>query len=613
MIMCGIAGIITPNSKMHNLSLQRMIKSLQHRGPDETGYYHFQNCSIAHARLNIIDLISGQQPMLNGDQNTAITFNGEIYGFKEIKKEKLNNYPFKTTSDTEVILALYSIYKKQFLNHLPGIFSFAIWVEKEQELICARDRFGEKPFYYAIGKNNEFIFASEIKAIIESALIEPILNTKAIAYYLKNLYINPFENIYSNIYTLPPAHILSLKKGEIKIHKYWNLPETNNEISFEEASHTFTGLLKQAVDRQLIADVPVSAFLSGGLDSSTIVALAAEINPQINVFTFGFGDSINETPLARKTAQKYGLKITELQALDYHIPELIQQMQTIFDEPFADSSNIPSYLIAKEATKLSKVVLTGDGGDELLGGYSWYPVLFDLGRKTSEMSMLNAFYYIFQIKFTNFFKHQTNRYKQEIYNIFDVRNKSVSEFHFHQRYWFSDAEIAELMNSDAKYIRYSTFTHTNTVNDAMLMDLTDYMPGDILVKIDRTSMANSLELRAPFLDVDLAEFCISLPSDFKISGNVTKKILRETFQNKWISELITVKKQGFGAPVDKWLATSDFQILMNKYLFPDTAKIYEFVNYKAAKKYFYLNNYKTWILFNLALWAENHNYKTDGK
>jgi asparagine synthase (glutamine-hydrolysing) len=611
--MCGIIGIVAQDSKRFEGELQKMIKSLFHRGPDESGFYHFKNCSLGHARLSIIDLISGQQPMLSKNKKLAITFNGEIYGYRDLKELKLKDYSFVTTSDTEVILALYLKYQKQFITHLPGIFSFAIWNESEQELICARDRFGEKPFYFAIGKGNEFIFSSEIKGILESGLIEPILNTKSIAHYLKNLYIHPYENIYSNIFTLPPAHILSLKNGTIEIQKYWSLPEINNNISFEEAYSSFSLLLKQAVARQLIADVPVSAFLSGGLDSSSIVALASEINPKINLFTFGFGDSINETPIAKKTALKYNLEIKELQANDYKLSEILLQMQSVFDEPFADSSNIPNYLISKEASKYSKVVLTGDGGDEILGGYSWYLPLYELSKKTKEADILSAIYYIAKIKASHFFKKQTNRYKQKITKIEDVRSKSVSEFHLNQRYIFNEYEISELTSNHLDYKRYNDFTFTNTVNDAMQMDLTDYMPGDILVKIDRTSMANSLELRAPFLDIQLAEFCISLPSDFKIIGNTTKKILRETFKNKWINELKTIKKQGFGAPVDKWLVTKEFQNLIQTYLMNPTLKIYDFINYKAAKKYFFQNNYKTWTLLNLSLWAEYHNYKINDK
>lgn len=604
--MCGISGIVAKNSKIYEVSLLKMIESLHHRGPDNKGFHHFINCSLGHARLSIVDLETGKQPMLNPNKDIAVVFNGEIYGFQEIKAKILVDYQFITTSDTELILALFNKFQKQFINYLPGAFSFAIWDDNEQELICARDRFGEKPFYYAFGKNNEFIFASEIKAIIASGLMEPELNNDAIAYYLKNLYIHPFENIYSNIYTLPPAHILFWKNGNLSINKYWRIPEINQNITMEEASSTFAKLLEQSVARQLIADVPVSAFLSGGLDSSTIVALAAKINPDINVFTFGFDDTINETSLAKKTAERYNLQIKELHADNYNLAELLQNMQLIFDEPFADSSNIPTYLISKEVSKYAKVVLTGDGGDELLGGYEWYLYLYELAKKNNNSNLMQAFYYLLQTKLSFLFKYRTNRYEQNINSIKDVRNNSVREFHFHQKYIFSEAEIHDLLNKKTNYKKYIDIPLSNTVNDAMFLDISDYMPGDILVKIDRSSMANSLELRAPFLDINVAEFCLSLPSNLKIDGKTTKKILRESFQEKWINELKTAKKQGFGAPVNRWLKTKDFQVMLKDNLYSESAKLYKFINYDAAKRYFHQANYKTWTLLNLSLWAESH-------
>lgn len=606
--MCGISGIVAKNSKKYELSLKKMIDSLHHRGPDNTGFHHFINCSLGHARLSIVDLKTGMQPMLTPNKDLAIVFNGEIYGFKEIKANLLADYQFITSSDTEIILALFNKFQKQFINYLPGAFSFAIWDDNEQELTCGRDRFGEKPFYYAFGKNNEFIFASEIKAIIESGLIEPELNKESIAFYLKNLYIHPYENIYSNIYTLPPAHILFWKNGNIIIKRYWYLPKVNDNISLEDASSTFAKLIEQSVARQLIADVPVSAFLSGGLDSSTIVALAAKIKPDISVFTFGFGDAINESLLAKKTAKKYNLQIKELHADDYNLALLLQEMQSVFDEPFADSSNIPTFLISKEAAKYTKVVLTGDGGDELLGGYEWYLHLYELAQKNNNANLIQAFYFLIETKLSYFFKYRTNRYKQNINSLKDVKIKSISEFHFYQKYIFSEAEIYDLLNKKSNYKKHIDFELSNTVNDAMFIDIMDYMPGDILVKIDRSSMANSLELRAPFLDQELAEFCLSLPSNLKIDGKVTKKILRESFQSKWINEIKTIKKQGFGAPVNNWLKTKDFQVMLRDYLYPESAKIYSFINYQAAKKYFHQDNYKTWTLLNLSLWAESHFY-----
>lgn len=610
--MCGIAGIVAEPPGLYEPFIQRMIGSLHHRGPDSQGFYNFPKCSLGHVRLSIIDLQTGQQPMLNNATDKGLVFNGEIYGYQHIRNNELSAYPFKTNSDTEVILALYEKYDKQFLEHLPGAFSFAIWDNAKQELICARDRFGEKPFYYAFGNNNEFIFASEIKAILASGLVDPVLDKNSLGFYLKNLYVSPSGSIYKNIFVLPPAHMLTYKNGKISRQKYWQIPETRKDLNFEEACYKFKNLLTQSVEKQLIADVPVSAFLSGGLDSSTIVAIASRFHPNINVFTFGFGKNINETGLAKKTAQKYHLKLVELEAENFHPPSLLQKMQDVFDEPFADSSNIPSFLIAREASRHSKVVLTGDGGDELLGGYAWYPPLLKIAESTSEADIFKAFFEILKLNAARLFNKRTNRYKQNIRNLADVRLKSVSEYHYHQRYLFSEAEIKQMLPIHKEHQREDHFKPENTLNDAMKMDLTDYMPGDILVKIDRSSMANSLELRAPFLDIELAEFCISLPAEFKITSRATKKILRQTFQDSWIDELKTVNKQGFGAPVDEWLKSNDFQDLIKKCLLNPSSKIYQLLDFSSVKKFLHANNYKTWALLNLALWAESHKYSIDG-
>jgi asparagine synthase (glutamine-hydrolysing) len=448
---------------------------------------------------------------------------------------------------------------------------------------------------------------------VSSGLVEPVLDTNALAYYFKNLYIDPNNTIYKNIFTLPPAHKLSYKNQSLKIEKYWNLPQPNNNIAFDEAVTKFSELFKKSVSRQLIADVPVAAFLSGGLDSTSIVAMAREVNPQINVFSFKFGDTINEVPIAKKTAKKYNLQLTELDASNYDLVSILENMQSVYDEPFADSSNIPTFLLSKEAAKHSKVVLTGDGGDELMGGYSWYFPLEKLSKRLNNNDLLFSLFYFTKIRLSQVFKNKTNLYRQNLYNIKDLRKKGISEFHFHQQHVFNDAEILRLLKKDFQYNKPSGFNLTNTANDAIYMDLVDYMPGDILVKIDRASMANSLELRAPFLDIELAEFCISLPSDFKIDSRISKKILRKSFEHLWLEEVKTTKKQGFGAPVDDWLKTKPFQQILKDYLHSPSGKIYQFVNYNAAQKYLNINNYKTWTLLNLAIWFEKHNFTLDGK
>ena len=313
--MCGIAGIVGPKSDRYQPALKAMTHALRHRGPDGSGHYAFPNCALGHTRLSIVDLEGGDQPLLTYDRSLGISFNGEIYGYQQLTQHLKNRgYVFQTKSDTEVILALYRQYGECLVEHLPGMFAFAIWDEKQQKLFCARDRFGEKPLFYAQTTAGDLIFASEIKAILASGLIEPVLSNEALCYYIKYGYIHPTLSIYSNIHPLPPAHCFIFQDGKIgPVRRYWDLPATQVDIGLAEATEQFSELLQQAVERQLVADVEVSAFLSGGLDSSTLVCLAHAINPKIKTFTFGFQGLVNEFPYARAMAEMYHTDHYELE------------------------------------------------------------------------------------------------------------------------------------------------------------------------------------------------------------------------------------------------------------------------------------------------------------
>lgn len=599
--MCGIAGILSEQSSPFTSHLQNMVQSLYHRGPDASGVHSFEKCSLGHARLSIIDLSGGKQPMLDTSSQVAITFNGEIYGYQDIKK-KLTNYSFRTTSDTEVILALYETYGNTLLKHLPGAFAFGLWDNRSHSLLLARDRFGEKPLYYAFGKHNTFVFASEIKAILASGLIEPALNNQSVRHYLKHLYVHPHSCIYQNIHTLPPAHQLIHKDGKIAISKYWEIPTTNHSVSLPNATEEFQYLLEDSVKKQLVADVPVAAFLSGGLDSSTIVSIASRYNAQISTISFGFGDTINELPLAKKSAQQYNTNHIELQARDFKISDLLLEMQSVYDEPLADSSNIPTYIISKLARHYAKVVLTGDGADELLGGYSfWYQPLVYV-EKLQHKPYLRHSLALFNSLLSSLSKRAANKVMRKLST--GLTFNSVMGAHAMQNIYLTDHEIDLLGIRNNSFPKKYDFPVSQTVNDAMNMDLLDYMPGDILVKTDRASMANSLELRAPFLDVKLAEFCISLPSRLKVNETTTKIILRKAFENQWIDELKTVPKQGFGAPVSHWLKEKDFLDLKQEYLWNKNKKIFGIMDYNSMLPYTKTDNYITWLLLVLSIWLE---------
>lgn len=562
--MCGIAAIVAPGAERFLTNLQAMTGVLSHRGPDGHGHALFPGCALGHTRLSIIDLAGGAQPMYGPDRLTAVTFNGEIYGYDELKRG-LSDYPFVTRSDTEVILALYHRLGPRALKRLPGMFAFALWDEAEQTLFCARDRFGEKPLYYAFGNKGELLVASEIKALLASGMIEPELDLEALGHYLVYLYIHPHRSVYKNIFTLPPAHYLVWKDGELSVRPYWKLPEVDKSMSEEQAVETFRELLERAVARQLVADVPVGILLSGGLDSSTIVALAAKRSSKVLSFAFGFGDNINELPYAQAVAEMHGTDHHVLTDEGTRISDLIWRMAEVYDEPFGDSSCIPTYLLSGLCREHVKVVLSGDGGDELLVGYDfWYSQLLNLGP-------------------------------------------AALEHHTRQKQYFTAKELASLGYPARPKIPGPAFSPTGSADDSWRDDLTNYMPGDILVKTDRASMAHGLELRAPFLDADLAAFCASLPASFKIIPGQSKRILRLGFSHLWPEVVRSRGKQGFGAPVGSWLTRPDVEMLRQSCLLDSSLRIWRLFDRGACQNLARDHTYKTWIFLTLSVWLERNN------
>jgi asparagine synthase (glutamine-hydrolysing) len=607
--MCGIAGIVSPRAHEHRAALDAMLRAIGHRGPDGSGTHLFANGALlGHLRLAIVDLESGEQPMLDAGGGAGITFNGEIYGYKDIRGTQ-TQYPFRTTSDTEVILALYRSAGRDFVTRLPGMFAFAIWDDAQRRLVCARDRFGEKPFYYALSKSGEFVFASEIKALLASGLIEPKVRLSSVVHYLKRQYVHPHRTIYDNIHVLPPGHTLIFESGRVNIQPYWTLPQPTETISFDAAVAQFRELMHKAVAKQLIADVPVGAFLSGGLDSTTIVHAASKIAPSIMTFSFDFLGSHSEIEYARDAARKFATSHVELAADTVDIGSMLSEMAQLYDEPFGDSSAIPTYLLAREARKHVKVVLTGDGGDELLGGYSWYRPLawmekepdanmvrWQLARITSRVAR--------SLRFNS--AQPAEEKSQGIGNV--VRGLSVLDAHRRQLEFYSDATLREL-GFDASVIAeaqdHDPALHGNTVDVAMRYDVLDYMPGDILTKIDRASMAHGLELRAPFLDVELAEFCIGLPSRMKVDTDRDKMLLRAAFQDAWPASVRGRRKQGFGAPVKDWLKDTAVRAHIERHLRSDAAQLGSIISMDRLRSTLdHLSSHQTWGMLVLGLWFD---------
>lgn len=598
--MCGVAGIVGRESERYRPNLEAMLSSILHRGPDGSGMVFHQNCALGHVRLSIVDIEGGRQPMLDPSNQTSVTFNGEIYGYERLKKRI--RFPYQTKSDTELLLALYSEHGIEMVKSLPGMFAFALWDESKQRLFAARDRFGEKPFYYARGPEGELIFASEIKAILASGLVNPIIDFASLGHYLKKLYVPANRSIYANVYCLPPAHSLTCEQGQIRISRYWNLPVPDETcISLDSASEQFAHLLDEAVKRQLMADVPVGAFLSGGLDSSTIVALAAKEKPAIKTLSFGFDGETDELPFAREIAEKYRTDHREFRDTKLPLPALLLQMASVYDEPFADSSNIPTYVICQHAARELKVVLTGDGGDELFAGYDfWYKPLLMHGSGICDWR--HHFLYSAARLAAKFRLPITNSLAESAACVPIGKYKSMIEAHSNQNCFFQTSELDAMGIPVASSILPDTFY--GGLDDALRMDIVDYMPGDILTKTDRASMAHGLELRSPFLDVDFASFALSLPSILKINSIEDKVILRKAFSAAWTPAVQKRAKQGFGAPVSAWMQRDDMKPLLSEYLANRSKKIFGLFDSRLIHKVAREKSYRTWIFLVLSIWLE---------
>lgn len=602
--MCGIAGILGNNigeNQRYKTIIKSMTDAIIHRGPDDEGIEAFNNCLMGFRRLSIVDLSSdGHQPMFSDDKNLCVTFNGEIYGYDDIR-EKVTGYNFKSNTDTEVILALYKKYGKKLPDYLTGMFAIAIWDEKEQELFCARDRFGEKPFFYAIGDNGEFIYASEIKSIIATGLLKPKLNEEALWHYLKHLYIDKNQSIYSNIFVLPPSHTLSYKDGKFEVKKYWSVPEKELNISEDEAVKEFRFLAEKAMAKCVKADVKVGAFLSGGLDSGTTVALSSKYNDSLTTIGFAYEGEMNEMPEARKMADLYSCEHHEVYMSPEEIAATVEKIHSHLDEPIGDSALPALYKICEKARENMTVVITGNGGDELLGGYNWYQKELDIlkyGNKTPLLPLYKIGAIISEkLNLKSLLKYFRNK-------VFFAKNTDIVEFHKKIYNFFSDDEISE-MGVDKTYNKqYSVKLDKTNLNTCLNMDLTDVFQGDFMVKDDRISMMNSIELRSPFLDKNLVEFCTKLPSKYKVDGNQKKIILRKAFGDKLHSDILNKQKQGFGAPLEKWLQMDSMKILTEKYLKNPKAKIFSYLNYDAIQRHLNFGQ-KHWSLLVLGIWFEN--------
>jgi asparagine synthase (glutamine-hydrolysing) len=603
--VCGISAIVGSGPRFEK-ALERMVDRLGHRGPDAHGLTTVPGCYLGHTRLSVIDLAAGAQPMCDASQRYWITFNGEIYNYRDLRRELLvRGHRFQTQSDTEVLLVAFREWGTGLLDRLRGMFAFAIWDSVEQSLFAARDLFGEKPLYYAT-IDGSLVIGSEIKAIKASGLIATSIDLQSLDAYLALGYVPPDRTIYNEITTVPPGHYLVWEKGHATLSPYWKPSLQTLEVSLSGAAEELRRLLRQSVARQMIADVPVGAFLSGGLDSSTIVALMQEHSSMpIKTFSVGFGSYINELPYAREVAERYHTEHHEIDLGAPDIPTLLQRMVEVYDEPFADSSNIPTYLLSEYARRWVKVVLSGDGGDEMLGGYWWYLPLI-----RAESIALPLLQWMILRIVSKLQRHRNRAVVARSYAarlaarwsdpwMRSVMCQTVIDASDRRQLW-GDCQVEPFVPGDY----YRPNGGTEGLNRAFHFDVTSYLPGDILLKVDRAAMAHGLETRAPFLDRDLVEFALSLPPDLKVRGDETKIVLKEACRDYWPESLRKRPKQGFGAPVADWLQRADMQPLLKR-VFAGGSRLRAMLPGVDASAQ-HEPSYRSWFLLTLGLWLEAH-------
>jgi len=565
--MCGIAGYLNlDNSKIlsHEI-LARMMDAIIHRGPDESGEYVKGPLALGHRRLSIIDLATGRQPMASEDGRLTIIYNGEIYNFLELKEElEKKGHKFVTHSDTEVILHAYEEYGVDLLSKLNGMFSFALWDESEKRLFLARDRFGKKPLYYAVF-GSQFIFGSELKAILEHPAVHREIDRDALRQYLAYEYIPAPKSIFKNIYKLEEGSYMIVQNGNIlPARRYWDLDIAHSKgFSVEDAKSKLYTLLKDAVKRRLISDVPLGVFLSGGIDSSTVVALMAELmDPKdIKTFSIGFSEkSFDESSDARAVASYFGTDHHEEVVGPETMLSVLPKITDMLDEPFADSSIIPTYLVSRFTRKTVTVALGGDGGDELFLGYP----SFLAHKMHNQTAFIPAPLKRLLLNCAGAMIPHSDRYMSLSCKVKRfARGLGFPEDIRHQ-VWIGAITpqeqnhlFAEKGVSNDIYARtaelYKKVRSLDPLDRAIYLYIHTYLTGDILTKVDRASMATSLEVRAPFLDVNVAEFAATIPPEYKLKGSTTKWILKEAFKDKLPLETINKRKQGFAVPVAKWL------------------------------------------------------------
>ncbi|NWF75464.1 MAG: asparagine synthase (glutamine-hydrolyzing) [Nitrospirae bacterium] len=559
--MCGICGIV---SNSIDVQVLKMVRELKHRGPDNQNIVNLGNVWFGHTRLKIIDLSdNANQPMFNESGDICIVYNGEFYNFMDYRNELIEKgHTFKSNTDTEVILHLFEEDGIECIKKIRGMFAFAIWNKKKEELFLVRDRVGIKPlYYYYDGKL--FIFASELKAILKHPNVSKEIDFDALSVYFSLGYIPQSMSIFKKIKKLLPGHYLQFKNNNISIERYWSLPNINQKILLKDENDLVDQLyvmINEAVKLRLISDVPLGIFLSGGIDSSIVATLAAKnSNAPIKTFSIGFEDTkYNELPYARMVAKHIGSDHHEF-IVRINETEVIGKLAYYYDEPFADSSAIPTYYVSKMAREHVTVAFSGDGGDELFGGYNWYEWMLSHQKlKMVPSTLKKAIAGVAAIPKKSYKgKHFLTSLKYDEFETFRERTGI-----------FSPSEIKKLLNCELDVTLDFYEDYFKTSGETLLERLTRtdfafYLPDDILVKVDRASMAVALEARVPILDHKVCEFAFSLCDSLKINGKTKKYLLKKLARKILPDDFPIERKQGFSIPLSEWMKGSLGDLLIN--------------------------------------------------
>jgi asparagine synthase (glutamine-hydrolysing) len=571
--MCGICGKVNLDRNAPSVQpvlVRAMLDTIRHRGPDDQGVYLSPQVGFGHARLSIIDLNSGHQPLSNEDGTIWIVFNGEIYNYRELRAFLLSKgHVFKTQTDTEVIVHLYEEFGPQCLEKLRGMFAFALWDEKEKSLFLARDRVGIKPLYYCL-TDDALVFASEIKAILVDPAINRKLAPEIVDRFLSFLYVPGEETLLKGISKLAPGHYLLLKNGRAEIRQYWDLQfcKPAENLSLKDAENELSNLLAECVELHMIADVPVGVLLSGGVDSTAVLSCAAErTDKEISTFTMGFSDPnvADERPYAKLASEACGSSHHEMTITASDFAEFLPRYVWYMEEPVCEPPAVALYYVSKLARNYVKVLLSGEGGDEAFAGYNNYRSIIWLERFKHLWPAANgaASRGISQV---NSWVHSSR-----VAKYVPLMNATFPEYYYSRTstpYRYSGNGMGQLYSADfaksidreysAEPVRklFSKVKDQGVLDQMLYIDTKTWLPDDLLIKADKMTMANSLELRVPLLDHKLLEFAASLPANYKLNGFTLKYIWKRALGKRVPEKILNRKKAGFPVPYEMWLRSN---------------------------------------------------------